>query len=371
MSSLSSQEKMLEALEFFHYSQKYKDQLFTLVLGSHDFLQSILTDLRVLESSHIQVLICCRANRQLEDRLIHWLPRGYPFDYVRFENNAWQEAASSSLAHGRIPLLVFPNGEEKILPPSRFHTEALSAAQALSSRKVFFLSRRRGLVVDNVFLSHPSPAEVSRYLSEARKINIGAEALSFFHQAQKSFGTDMVLLQAKSGILFQEVFTHHGAGTLFSIHHQSICRQAELSDVRDIHLLMTPYIQSKTILPVSEDEVAAQITDYHLAVVNGEIVATAKLTDYGEASEIAKLSTLPRFRGRGRARELVRIMIDVAARQGKKRVFALSVDPKVAFFFRSLGFKETHRRSLPLAWQAHYDFSRPSRAFVLELGAKA
>ena len=56
-----------------------------------------------------------------------------------------------------------------------------------------------------------------------------------------------------------------------------------------------------------------------------------------------------------------------ARRAGKKTVFALTVDPKVAFLFRGLGFVEADRHSLPEDWQKKYDFSRPSRAFVLEL----
>jgi N-acetylglutamate synthase-like GNAT family acetyltransferase len=57
-----------------------------------------------------------------------------------------------------------------------------------------------------------------------------------------------------------------------------------------------------------------------------------------------------------------------AARDAKKeRVFALTIEPRVAAFFRSLGFEEVERRALPQQWQAHYDFSRPSRAFQLRL----
>ena len=367
MHTHSIQEQMLDAIEFFHYSQKYKGQLFTFLLARHEYLREILIDLRVLQSSHINAMFCCRDSKGLTSMLKEWIPRGYQFDYFQAQAPHWEDSVRASLQAERMPVLAFPNGDDKVLPPSRFHQQAFAAALSCNSRKIFFLSRRRGLVVDNVFKSHPSPAEPAEFISGAHKINIGAEALSFFWDAQKSSGSDIVLLEAKRGALFQEVFTHRGAATLFSIHHQDVLRQALLSDVRDISLLMTPYIQSGAVLPVSEDDIALHIKDYHLAVVNGEIVATAKLTDYGEAAEIAKLSTLPRFRGRGRARELVRRMIETARQSGKKQVFALTVEPKVAFFFRGLGFKERARETLPQQWQAGYDFSRTSRAFVLDL----
>ena len=367
MTNPSIHEQMLDAIEFFHYSQKFKNELFTFLLGRAEYLREVLMDLRVLQSSHINALLCCRESRGLKLMLDEWLPRGYLFDHISFQSPNWETEVRATLQAEHMPVLVFQSNDDKVFPPSRFHSEALGAARTLSSHKIFFLSRRRGLVVDDRFKSHPSPAEVAEYLSGSHRINIGAEALSFFYEQLTSPGADLVLTEARRGALFQEVFTHRGSGTLFSIHHQDNCRPAVLSDVRDISLLMTPYIQSGAVLPVSEDQIASEIGDYHLAVVNGEIVATAKLSAYGDSAEIAKLCTLPRYRGRGRARELVQQISAGARRAGKKTVFALTVDPKVAFLFRGLGFVEADRHSLPKDWQKKYDFSRPSRAFVLEL----
>ncbi|NLF25849.1 MAG: GNAT family N-acetyltransferase [Deltaproteobacteria bacterium] len=367
MTSPSIHDQMLDAIEFFHYSQRFKNKLFTFLLGRAEYLREVLMDLRVLQSSHINALLCCRESRGLKQVLKEWLPRGYLFEHISFQSSDWESAVRASLQAERMPVLVFHGNEDKVFPPSRFHSEALNAAHALSSYKVFFLSKRRGLVVDNRFKSHPSPAEISEYLDSPHQINIGPEALSFFHKQLAASSVDLVLTEARHGALFQEIFTHSGSGTLFSIHHQDACRAAVLSDVRDISLLMTPYIQSGAVLPVSEDQIASEIENYHLAVVNGQIVATAKLSTYGESAEIAKLCTLPRYRGRGRARELVQQIAESARRTGKKSLFALTIDPKVAFLFKGLGFVESDRRDLPEAWQKNYDFSRPSRAFVLKL----
>ena len=78
-------------------------------------------------------------------------------------------------------------------------------------------------------------------------------------------------------------------------------------------------------------------------------------------------ATLPRYRGKGRARELARHLEQEAREAGVERLFALSTDERMWGFFLSLGFSETPREQLPEAWRTQYDLNRPSHAFVKEL----
>ncbi|MCH8077986.1 MAG: amino-acid N-acetyltransferase, partial [SAR324 cluster bacterium] len=78
-------------------------------------------------------------------------------------------------------------------------------------------------------------------------------------------------------------------------------------------------------------------------------------------------STLPRYRGKGRARELARQLIAEAGAQGYRGVFALSVDERMWEFFLSLGFQRVARESLPEGWRRQYDMNRDSRAFRMKL----
>jgi N-acetylglutamate synthase-like GNAT family acetyltransferase len=238
----------------------------------------------------------------------------------------------------------------------------------LHSKKIFFITSFPGLTVGERFQSHPLPSEIDQSLEGEAEVNIGKEALTFLHEQQQShLKVDLILLEAKPGTLFREVFTHRGAGTLLSKEFQDSFRVARLADVRDISILMAPYIESDVILPVSEDDLAGEIKNYYVNTVNNEVVATAKLTEYGESCEIAKICTLPRYRGKGRAKKLVLELIACARALSKKRVFALSIEPKMATFFKALNFEEVRRRKLPAAWKKHYDFRRPSRAFELWL----
>ena len=67
------------------------------------------------------------------------------------------------------------------------------------------------------------------------------------------------------------------------------------------------------------------------------------------------------------ARELAEKMIQTVKNAEKDYIFALSVEPKMFEFFKSLGFKECERSVLPESWRDKYDMSRQSRAFKLNV----
>ena len=178
---------------------------------------------------------------------------------------------------------------------------------------------------------------------------------------------DVVLIRGVSGELFREVFTHDGAGVIFNATVQSQIRKAKLSDVTDIALLLRADIEAGRILPKSENDIEANIGAYWIYEIDGMGVGLACLNGYGEEAEMSQFSTLPRYRGKGRARELARQLIAEAGAQGYRGVFALSVDQRMWEFFLSLGFQRVARESLPEGWRRQYDMNRDSRAFRMKL----
>ena len=96
-------------------------------------------------------------------------------------------------------------------------------------------------------------------------------------------------------------------------------------------------------------------------------VGLACLKPYGEEVELAQISALARYRGKGRGKELARVLIARAREIGCKGVFALSIDERMWEFFLSLGLEQVSRDSLPEPWRRDYDMTRNSRAFRLAL----
>jgi amino-acid N-acetyltransferase len=115
---------------------------------------------------------------------------------------------------------------------------------------------------------------------------------------------------------------------------------------------------------MTEEALLSVIRSFTVYSVNGQIVAAAALITYGDSCELAKLCTLPRFQARGRARALVRAILESAKESGMRSVFALTVHSYVGEFFERLGFKAVPREELPEEWRAGYDFSRDSKAYM-------
>ena len=362
--------RMLDALEIFHYSYRFQNRLFILVLEKQVDLQNIITDLRVLYSAHIQIVVICHDHDKLINLLQVWNNRGCPFQHVptASDEGPTREDAESIeriLLKGSIPILNLSITEHSEADSTNRDHFAMNLASFLSIDKVFFLSAEPGLIINDQFFSHATSEELIPYLSPENTINIGQQRLQYLVEENRSQGFDIVLLEGKSGCLFQEIFTHRGIGTLLTSSYPNTIRKAGLSDVMDIALLMKPYVQSNAILPVSEDDLAEDITNFYVYSVNNSIVAAAKLTEYGDAAEMAKFCTLPRYQGKGRAHELAERLIETAKKIGKKSIFSLSIDPRMFDFFQNLGFSECDRHKLPENWQKNYDLSRPSKAFRL------
>ena len=373
---------MLSALEIFHYESRFRNSIFVLALEPEVPLASILTDVRVIQASDIQIVLFCRETPTLRDELGLLNLRGsrfrhFPHPLGKDVTKTFNSIIRKELHEGAIPVLALQNTEGDLDPKKPFTNrakvarafalQALDTAQDFSARKVFFISSFRGLEVDGVLQSHPSETEIRSFLDGDKPINIGKEQLNFIQEQFVDRGIEIVLLEGKSGSLFQEIFTHRGKGTLFTEDYPNIIRRAVLSDVTDLSLLMKPSIAEGVILPVTEDQIAEQIDTYFVYTVNGAIAASARLADFDEACELAKFCTLPRFQGKGRARQLAIEMIDAARKAGKKYVFALSIEPKMWEFFSALGFVEVERETLPASWRESYNMKRPSKGFSLSL----
>ena len=136
-------------------------------------------------------------------------------------------------------------------------------------------------------------------------------------------------LVGKPGRICQEVFTHEGAGILFSkIGHTQI-RQAELRDINDIALQLRPQIEAGRILPVEESTIAQNLENFWVYEIDGQVVAVMRLKEFDDWVEIATGATLFRDRKFGRAGELLAHLLAEAKRRKKKGVFAVGIDSRL------------------------------------------
>ena len=358
--------QMLDALELFHYAYKFRNHQFVLVLEEGVDLEKIMLDLRMLYSAHIKIIVLYKAGQRVSAYLENWSQRGFTLCHSASKTPEQALALLHQVDDTDAGVVIgldlsTSDGVDGLT------VQALQIAVALHADKVFFLGTDNGVSLDGRFLSHPQPAELEKYLDQDRSLNVFPSKLKLMLEMTQTTGIEIVILAGKSGSLFEEIFTHRGSGTLLTDDYPNLIRQGREDDLTDLLMLIKHEMQQGSILPVSEEAIANNIHNYFVYTVNDSIVASATLVDYGTTAELAKFCTLPRYQGKGRAKQLALQMIEKAAELNKDYVFALSVNPKMWDFFLGLEFVEISREELPHPWQQQYDFKRSSKAFKKRL----
>ncbi|MBI4083104.1 MAG: GNAT family N-acetyltransferase [Candidatus Lambdaproteobacteria bacterium] len=380
MTGTAESRELFRALELAHYAERFRERVFVIGLSDDARFPELLLDLKVLAGYRIQVvLVLPDPQFRLEALIQVSNRRGARFHLSLLTDHAFRpgeadpaldyERLRAMLAQGRTPVIAHHLAQEPAGPVPFGFALAARIAGRLGADKLFLVTaeaaRLRPLAQRTHLLVEALPG-----LSETARRE-GAEALARLlpFVADRVLGgiPDVILLEGEQGQLFREVFTHNGAGVLVNRVRLSRIRQARIEDVTEIALLLAPEVARGAILPMDENALEANIDRYWVYEVDGVIVCSAGLKLYGEWAELAQFAAPPRYRGRGRARGLALALIDHARTLGLRRLFALSIDARMWGFFRSLGFAEVERTALPETWQAGYDLTRPSRAFLLEL----
>ncbi len=360
---------MLDALELLHYGMRFCKERFSIVVGPGASLEQIELDLRVLEAAGVEVFLFCNATEALRQHVSKSYERGLKLSVLEHSGLGALPTFSLSTSPGANAGIV----RTYLLDPKDSLFEFLSEHQILRScaglnvRKVLIVSPYKGLCINERFISHITPQDLEEMQDVGAATNVPAELLDLLVSESIRKEAEVILLSDTPGDLYQEIFTHHGRGTLFSQQYENCIRPAKLADTHQIALLLRPASQSSSVLPLTEDQIAAEIDRHSVYTVNGEIIAHAKLTPYGDMVELGKFATLPRYQGKGRARELAQYLIERAVSEGFQGIFALTTQERMGRFFLSLGFDEIAREGLPREWSARYDLSRPSRAYLMKL----
>ncbi|MDH4120113.1 MAG: GNAT family N-acetyltransferase [Deltaproteobacteria bacterium] len=356
--------ELFQALEWAHYAERFRDKVFVIGLPETASFTLLLPDIKVLTGYRIQVVLAAPDPQgTLEGLVARSNTRGTRFQWIPPEHPLHPGELKAILAQGRTPLLTSREAGQEY--PSPAHRLAGKAAQALEAHKLFLLLPDTSPWQKALGRSHVTAEELAAWRKSPPPPEVSTELLNFIERQLAQGVSDLVLLDGEPTQLFREVFTYDGAGVLFNRTRQPHIRQARVEDITNLMLLIRPGVEEGRILPVEENEVEEHIHQYWVYDIEGDLVGVARLKPQGDQAELAQFTTLSRYRGRGRAKELAQRLIDQARGQGYQAVFALSVDPRMWAFFQGLGFQEVPRETLPTSWKKGYDFLRPSKAFRL------
>ncbi len=354
---MSAVRDLQRALEFAHYARRWSGQRLVVALGGRLRLGDFLLDLKLLGAYGLEaVMVVPAAAGHAAPVVAEASAEGVPFERVCIEGASAGgerlvvDMVLAALGRGRVPVVVAPD-------PSS--DEAPGPAKRLGLRIASAVAARR------LILAVPEEDVAGRQgqmtAAEARALDL--PLWNFVVRGVEAGLPGVVVLPARAGCLFEELFTHHGAGVLVGDALPEEIREAGPADSADVELLLKADIERGLIRPATDAELRRTIEQHLVYTIDGVVVATARLVPWGEAAELSRFGTLPRYRGRGRARRLAEALMERARRAGHEQLFALSTDARMWRFFESLGFIETPRERLPEVWRRDYDLERPSRGY--------
>ncbi|HEY3930430.1 MAG TPA: N-acetyltransferase [Candidatus Koribacter sp.] len=122
-------------------------------------------------------------------------------------------------------------------------------------------------------------------------------------------------------------------------------RKAILPDANAIDTLIRAHTGDGTLLPRSFQEICADIRDFVVAELDGQIVGCGALHLYGmHLAEIRSINVLKEYRSQKLGVQIVHALMEEAKHQ---HVTCVCLFTRVPEFFGSLGFREADRDRLP------------------------
>ncbi len=141
-----------------------------------------------------------------------------------------------------------------------------------------------------------------------------------------------------------------------------IIRHAHSTDAHDIRALIDQYVSDGTLLPRTEEFIAAQSHNFLVAEEHGHLLGCVHLDEYAPSlSELRSLAVAAGARGRGVGRALVHATEHLARRRDCVTLFAVSNDEE---FFARFGFA---RRHIPELDRERSEVSRYKGVFAKDL----
>ncbi len=256
---------------------------------------------------------------------------------------------------------------------------AVALAKAMRATKLFFIGLERGIpVVQNCDFVDENEKSTGLFSNldleegnillrdfSTQLLPMHRELVTLAMEACAS-GVDRVHIVdgSKDGILFQEVFSSAGHGTMFYANQYDKIFPASVEDIPEILRIMQPYVDLGVLVQRSAEMIANDLDRYSVYKVDDVLHGCGSLIQYpDDSAELSALVVDTQYAGKGTGRKLVSFLVDKAKKQGLKSVFLLTTQSS-DFFMRN-GFKEEPLTILPAEKLSAYNTNRNSRVLAI------
>lgn len=248
---------------------------------------------------------------------------------------------------------------------------ATQIAISLRAHKLVFMFEQAGIFLDQELLSEVPLSDARHMYHHCLDRLTPIEDSSLYLPAAIRAcdqGVERVhLIGYQDGILLQELFTHHGVGTLITRSPLDKIRPAVVDDIGGIISMIEPLEEAGILVHRPREVLEREIDHFWVAVHDGVIIGCAALHPYPEhkAAEIACLAVDKDFQREGYGEALLKMIIQKAQTRGLHELFALTT--RTSHWFVEHGFKEIQVDALPWPRQQAYNIERRSKIYQKKL----
>lgn len=322
------------------------------------------------------------------------------------------ESINTVLNDGFIPIFPCIGWNEAGHP---YNISSVSLAQQiamnLNADKLFYLMESPNLNKDNFFVPDDFPLaqngdipamdleELDLFVSKNRSAKPASNSsgktnvLTLLEKAKVAClnGVSRVhILDGNiDGVLPSEIFSDLGSGTMIYKSNYGGIRPMEQTDIPSVLAIQKPFVEAQKLLPRTEQQLSAELSDFIVYEVDGGVHACAALHLYSDTGvdtvcgdsnvsgggsecvcgwnqgEIAAVAVEQKFDHMGIGAKMIHFLIEKAKKQQLKSVFILTT--QAADVFEKLGFKPDDISTLPQKRKELWSPERNSKLFRLDL----
>ncbi len=271
--------------------------------------------------------------------------------------------------------VINPIGFDRDGRPLRINSDLLAAelAEAMNATKIIYLTPHEGLEI-NGKLQHQISAATLKGILETKPESINEPMRSPAAHAVKAVETGTPRIHLLDGRqmdgLLNEIFSNEGVGTLIHGNEYQQIRQATKRDVRAIYNLTRQAVKREELVHRTQAAIEKNVDQFYVFEIDENIIACVSLVFYPDKpgfAEVGSLYVMPFYHHRGIGRKMVDYACMMAKERGATNVIALSTQA-FSFFTSVVGFVETDKDALPDSrLKAYEDSGRNSKVLTKRL----
>ncbi|WP_269542196.1 amino-acid N-acetyltransferase [Cerasicoccus fimbriatus] len=250
--------------------------------------------------------------------------------------------------------------------PLRVNSDLMATelATGMQASKLIYLTPHEGLMIKGVTKVNVPLDELQKTLKKSPE-DVDTRLISKAREACAALEAGVSRAHILDGRVFSglltEIFDKVGLGTMIHANAYQQIREARKKDAQAIYqILRNAANRTEAVVTRTRQDVENHIDDYFVYVVDESIIGCCALQPLKgsrpKAAELAGVLVQPFYQGKGVGRTLTEFAISEAKRQGYKKLIALSTQS--ARFFEVAGFVEGSPSDLPKVRREKYESTK-------------